>query len=175
MKEPAEKTTPSQKPRKPLEPWQVEDARRLKALFDRRVEKISQEEFAATYFDASQGLVWQYLNGYIALNLESAIRFARGLRCKIQDFSPSLATLLEPVVTEGLVGEPAPLYSPQTKAIADMVESLDEAGKRSIQEDVKKEKRLQELSRKVTEYEQGASPRQEIGLTEGEGLKQATR
>lgn len=79
--------------RKPLEPWQREDAERLKALYDARGRE-AQEKFGARHGLGSQALVWQYLNGYIPLNLKVAIKFAVGLNCKVADFSPTLAAEL---------------------------------------------------------------------------------
>lgn len=81
--------------RKPLEAWQREDAARLKALFE-SASPETQESFGATHGVGSQSLVWQYLNGYIPLNLRAAIRFARGLQCRVADFSPTLAADLPP-------------------------------------------------------------------------------
>lgn len=43
------------------------------------------------------------------------------------------------------VSECTPAYSAQTIAIADMIETLDDEGKRSIQGSVEKEKRLQDM------------------------------
>lgn len=86
------------KPRKPLEPEQIEDARRLRLLWDKRPEpQISQAKFAADNgLGDTQGIVWQYISGTIPLNLAAAIKFARGLRCRVQDFSPTLAAHLSP-------------------------------------------------------------------------------
>lgn len=73
------------------------DAARLKLLFERHQaqldpkEKLTQEEFGERYGIGSQGMVWQYLNARTPLNLPAAARFAKGLGCKIEDFSPSLA------------------------------------------------------------------------------------
>jgi hypothetical protein len=80
------------KPRKALEPWQVEDAARLKALFESRT-KLSQDAFGAKYGIGSQGLVSQYLIGHIPLNVLTAARFAIGLGCGLEEISPTLASL----------------------------------------------------------------------------------
>jgi hypothetical protein len=79
------------KKKQPLLPWQVEDAARLDALFQKRKEKTSQEKFGADYDIGSQGMVWQYLKGHRPLNIKAAEAFARGLGVKIEDFSPTLA------------------------------------------------------------------------------------
>lgn len=76
--------------RKALESWQISDATRLKQLFESH-SKLSQEQFGAEYDLGSQGVVWQYLNAHIPLNLAAALKFARGLGVRIADFSPTLA------------------------------------------------------------------------------------
>lgn len=76
---------------KSLEQWQLEDAARLKALFDRRTSKISQAEFGEKFGIGSQGMVWQYLAGRRPLNIEAAAAFAGGLEVGIDEFSPTIA------------------------------------------------------------------------------------
>jgi len=77
--------------KKSLEPWQAEDAARLKALFDVREPRLSQAEFGALHEIGSQGMVWQYLAGRRPLNIKAATAFARGLGVGIADISPTLA------------------------------------------------------------------------------------
>lgn len=74
-----------------LQDWQVEDAARLLALWEAYPAKVSQLKFGADYGIGSQGMVWQYLNGHRPLNIAAAVAFARGLSCKVRDFSPTLA------------------------------------------------------------------------------------
>lgn len=76
---------------KTLEPWQNEDALRLKALFDKREPKISQAEFGEKFEIGSQGMVWQYLAGRRPLNIKAATAFARGLGVNVEEISPSIA------------------------------------------------------------------------------------
>lgn len=52
---------------------------------------MSQADFGSTHSIGNQGAVWQYLNARIALNAETATKFARGLGIEVGDFSPSLA------------------------------------------------------------------------------------
>lgn len=73
-----------------LEQWQIEDAGRLKQLFEVHA-KYSQDEFGRRYEIGGQGIVWQYLNGRRALNVDAANRFARGLGISVDTFSPRLA------------------------------------------------------------------------------------
>lgn len=79
-----------EKTRKPLEPWQIEDAARLRALFNTHT-TFSQDAFGAEYEIGTQGMVWQYLNARAPLNLAAAIKFARGLGVSVADISPTLA------------------------------------------------------------------------------------
>ena len=79
-----------------LEPWQKEDARRLKQLFNtKRAKGISQSEFGAKFDIGNQGMVWQYLNAKRPLNIRVTAAFARGLGVQIADISPKLAAQLD--------------------------------------------------------------------------------
>lgn len=104
------------KGRKPLEAWQLEDARRLKRLWIERRPKVgdrpmTQEEFAAAYLDATQGLFFQYTSGRIPLNLEAALLFSKGLGVRIEDFSPTLyERLRQAAAAQGLLVD----YSDET-------------------------------------------------------------
>lgn len=73
-----------------LEPWQVEDAKRLHELFAAK-SKYSQEEFGRRFEIGSQGLVWQYINARRALSIKAASAFAKGLGISVDAFSPRLA------------------------------------------------------------------------------------
>lgn len=66
----------------------------LKRLYEERVQ-MSQAEFGAAFGLGTQGMVWQYLNGYTPLNYDAAAKFAKGLRCTISDFSPEMANAFE--------------------------------------------------------------------------------
>lgn len=85
--------------RKPLEPWQLEDAARLRRLWDDKRPTVAgrpmtQEEFAADYLNGTQGLLFQYISGRIPLNLDAALKFSAGLQVKIAEFSPTWAERL---------------------------------------------------------------------------------
>lgn len=72
------------------------EAAALKKIYDGaphngRPSGLTQAAFGAQYDIGSQAVVWQYLNGAIPLNLRAATGFARGLKCKIADFSTRLA------------------------------------------------------------------------------------
>ena len=75
-----------------IEPMHIEEAQRLRRLFDDRpMPRLSQAKFGEAFEIGSQGVVWQYLHARIPLNVEQAVRFARGLNCSVSDFSPRLA------------------------------------------------------------------------------------
>lgn len=73
-----------------LEKWQIDDAARLKELFDSKA-PFSQEEFGRRFEVGNQGMVWQYLNARRALNIKAASAFAKGLGVTVDSFSPRLA------------------------------------------------------------------------------------
>lgn len=79
-----------------LEPWQIQDAQRLRTLFAERA-KMSQARFGELYGIGTQGMVWQYLNAHRPLNPKAAKAFADGLRLTLADISPKLAVLIETI------------------------------------------------------------------------------
>ena len=69
---------------------------KLKELYETRIrDGMSQEEFGDAYKIGTQGMVWQYLNGYTPLNYDAAAKFAEGLRCTIRDISPEMDHALQ--------------------------------------------------------------------------------
>jgi transcriptional regulator with XRE-family HTH domain len=82
-----------------LEQWQIQDAARLKKIFEKRFPKghkgMSQEEFGQRFRIGNQGAVWQYLNAKRPLNTRAAAAFAEGLGVAIADISPTLAAQLD--------------------------------------------------------------------------------
>lgn len=94
------------KERKSLEPWQIEDAGRLRRLWEEfhTRTKMSQSQFGAKFDIGTQGAVWQYLQGERALNLRAAIRFAKGLGVFVSDISPTLAAELPDALQSPLQG-----------------------------------------------------------------------
>lgn len=81
---------------KTLTPAQLEDATRLKALYESKKKSlgITQQDIADA-LDITQGAVGHYLNGRNALNLSSALTFSRFLQVPVSDFSPGLAKEME--------------------------------------------------------------------------------
>lgn len=85
-------------PKRGIEPWQIEDAKRLRELFDvkkaeakRNGERLTQEMLAELAGIPSTAMTWQYLAGHRALNIKSAAGFAKALGVAVGDFSPALA------------------------------------------------------------------------------------
>jgi hypothetical protein len=66
------------------------EAHALKRLFEDRSD-LSQARFGKEHGLGTAGMVWQYLNAHRPINLHAAMKFAKGLGVRIQDFSPRLA------------------------------------------------------------------------------------
>lgn len=102
----AARKVPDMGKRKALETWQLEDADRLKKLYDERVQ-VSQATFANdSGIGTTQGSVWQYLAGKIPLNMEVLLKFCVALKAKAVEISPTLAKPLQEYQTK-IVGEAA--------------------------------------------------------------------
>ncbi|MBQ1761922.1 MAG: hypothetical protein IIZ92_03360 [Aquincola sp.] len=74
----------------------LEEAARLRAIWDRTAEERrarnvhSQGAFGEAYNIGNQAAVGFFLNGKTALSLKAALGFAKGLGCKVSDFSDRL-------------------------------------------------------------------------------------
>jgi hypothetical protein len=85
-------------------PVHLAEAKRLREIWDRTKQQRtaqgygSQEAFGQAFEIGNQSAVGFFLNGKTALSFKAASGFARGLECRIADFSPRLAELGE--VTE---------------------------------------------------------------------------
>ncbi|MDU2939109.1 MAG: LexA family transcriptional regulator [Enterobacteriaceae bacterium] len=81
---------------KRLSEEQLNDAARLKALYESKKKDlgITQQDIADE-LNITQSAVGHYLNGRNALNVSSALMFAKLLGVQIKDFSPHLAKELE--------------------------------------------------------------------------------
>lgn len=91
-----------------LEAWQLADVTRLREHWESwkagQGRGVSQADFAERYGLKSQGMLWQYLNGYRPLNAQAVVAFARGLNVEVQDISPRLAQEIR-ALSVGLVAE----------------------------------------------------------------------
>ena len=83
-------------PAKPLTAEQLEEASKLRALFEswqddqRKAGLKASQEAAAEQLGFNQSALNQYLAGKIPLNIDAAIKFAELLGCAVSDFSPSV-------------------------------------------------------------------------------------
>lgn len=78
--------------KKSLTTEQLEDARRLKALYESKKKDLGVTQYTiADELGITQGAVGHYLNGRNALNVDVASGFARILQVPISDFSQSIA------------------------------------------------------------------------------------
>lgn len=69
----------------------------LKRIFEKAQEsrpELTQDALSEAMNYKTQGAVSHYLNGSHPLNLKVAAKFARELRCSVEEFSPRLAALL---------------------------------------------------------------------------------
>lgn len=79
--------------KKSLTTEQLDDARRLKALYESKKKDLGITQYSiADELGITQGAVGHYLNGRNALNVEVASGFARILQVPISEFSPSIAS-----------------------------------------------------------------------------------
>lgn len=82
----------------PLADWQVEDSKRLKALYQQRRAELglTQDRIAADLGEGvTQGAVSHFMNGRTALSLRAAAVFAKALNVHVSEISPTLAEQLE--------------------------------------------------------------------------------
>lgn len=79
--------------KRPLTTEQLEDAMRLKALYESKKKDLGVTQYTiADELGISQGAVGHYLNGRNALNAPIASGFAKILQVPISQFSPSIAS-----------------------------------------------------------------------------------
>lgn len=89
-------TMPVMETKKSLTTEQLEDAKRLKALYESKKKERGITQYTiADELDITQGAVGHYLNGRNALNASVASSFAKMLGVSVSEFSPSLAREIE--------------------------------------------------------------------------------
>jgi len=100
-------------PAKPLTLEQKQDAKRLRAVYDERKNRLglSQEKLADEFGFSVQSAVSQYLTGKIPLNIEISVKFAERLRCRVSDFSPSMQREID-CLSEYASGNASPCGKP---------------------------------------------------------------
>lgn len=78
--------------KKPLSEEQLEDARRLKAIFEAKKKALGySQESLGHVLGMGQSAVNAFFKGVNPLNVSNAAAFAKALQVNVQDFSPSLA------------------------------------------------------------------------------------
>ncbi|MCW1973490.1 UNVERIFIED_ORG: SOS-response transcriptional repressor LexA [Pantoea agglomerans] len=82
--------------KKPLSPEQLEDASRLRRIYDMKKKELGlSQESLAEKLGVSQSAIAQILAGRNALNLKRALEIATILGVEVKQFSPSLAKEVE--------------------------------------------------------------------------------
>lgn len=96
--------------RRPLTQEEIEDAKRLKKIWNSRKEELmlSQVKVAEEIGFSSQAAVSQYLNAKLPLNIAAVAKFARVLRAKVEDISPRYAQMVGDPIPSPLEGYTAP-------------------------------------------------------------------
>ena len=109
-----------------------EEARRLKEIWDAAdpARRGTQAEFGEAHLIGNQSAVGQFLRGETPLSLKAAKGFAKGLACKIADFSPRLAELetswpFELVDRDRYEALPPPLRFKVQVRMQDEIEALE--------------------------------------------------
>nr|WP_315467128.1 LexA family transcriptional regulator [uncultured Undibacterium sp.] len=109
---------------KPLNENQLEDAKRLRSVFELRKNEdpsLSQERLAYACGWKTQGTVNQYMHGKIPLNLNAVQKFAEALRVSIEEISPDLSkqivSLAKSLPKQGGITERSELLAMGTRRI----------------------------------------------------------
>lgn len=104
-------------------PETKEESARLAQLWATK-EHPSQAEFGELYSIGNQSAVGQFLRGDVPLSLKAASGFAKGLGCRIEDFSPRLASEAASLIPGGRsVALPAEIAE-LAEAISSLPENL---------------------------------------------------
>lgn len=98
--------------KKPLTVEQLEDARRLKAIYERRkMERGISQDDVAHALGVGQSAVASLLNGVNALNASNASELARFFGVGVEEFSPSIASEISKMYSAlGGEGKAIPRY-----------------------------------------------------------------
>lgn len=119
----------------PLADWQLEDSRRLKALYNQKRAELglTQDRIAADLGDGvTQGAVSHFMNGRTALSLRAAVVFAKALQVPVSAFSQKLGAELDALISIPQVGSPSPDWDQhrppgfRASAVTPLPEGFDE-------------------------------------------------
>jgi hypothetical protein len=96
--------------RRPLTQEEIDDAKRLKILWNSKREDLmlSQVKAAEEMGFSSQAAISQYLNAKLPLNMQAVAKFAQMLRAKVEDISPRYALMVGDPIPSSLDGFTAP-------------------------------------------------------------------
>ena len=113
-------------------PETQEESRRLKALWVACANRPNQTVFGEKFDIGSQSAVTSFLNGRTPISLKAAKGFARGLNCRISDFSPRIAAMesswpFELVDQERYEALPPALRYKAQVRMQDEIEALEQA------------------------------------------------
>lgn len=98
--------------KKPLTPEQLEDAKRLKAVYEaRKAERGISQDDVADALGVGQSAIASLLNGVNALNASNASELARFFNVGVEEFSPSIASEIAQMYSAlGQEGKSIPKY-----------------------------------------------------------------
>lgn len=105
----------------------IEEAKALKVLWDASVDArreagvLTQEAFGTEYNIGNQSAVGFFLNGKTALSPKAARGFAKGLNCRVADFSPRLARQITALARD---------FSPLALDLAEMLDGVQDMNRR---------------------------------------------
>lgn len=114
-----------------------EEARHLLNIWNRMKPRLrslgwgTQESFGFQFGIGNQSAVAHFLNGRAALSPKAAAGFARGLECKVSDFSPRLAALMNEQPTDAganvqaFPGAQASTYMSAAALVRELARRLD--------------------------------------------------
>lgn len=91
-------------PRRPLTPEELEDAKRLRKLWNERRDDLhlNQTMAAKAFGFHSQAAISQYINARVPLNMTAAAKFAKLLRTGVDQISPRFGRLVETPIVPAL-------------------------------------------------------------------------
>lgn len=124
-------------------PENREEARRLRNLWEKALERPSQQVFGEKFGIGNQSAVGQFLRGDTPLSLNAAMGFARGLSCDLADFSPRLAAI---AAKSAAFAPPESTEWPFTKELLVALKTADEDTRREAENLVRVRLRMQTLA-----------------------------
>lgn len=108
-----------------MENWTIqEEADRLKARF----KGVNRAEFARVHkINGGDAFIYQHINGRRPMNLESALKYAKGFNVQLEEISPRLAAEVVNA-NKHLNNSSAPYYE-EIERVIELMESTDDRGR----------------------------------------------